>query len=57
MAAEPVIAERLAAGLWSLQGALRAVSAQAVDFEAQLTPLFFNINTLADLAMAETMRG
>ncbi len=57
VAAEPVLAERLSAGLWSLQGALRAVSAEAVDFEAQLTPLFFNINTLADLATAETMRG
>jgi molybdenum cofactor guanylyltransferase len=57
VATEPLLADRLAAGAWSLQGALRAVSAQAVDFGTELTPLFFNINTLADLAVAETMRG
>ncbi|MFY8105606.1 MAG: molybdenum cofactor guanylyltransferase [Elstera sp.] len=57
VSAEPVLADRLAAGHWSLQGALRAFSAAVVDFEAELTPLFFNINTRADLAVAEAMRG
>lgn len=48
----PPLAERLAAGDWSLHAALRAVSAVAVDFGSELTPLFFNINTPADLTAA-----
>lgn len=53
VAAAQGLETRLAAGDWSLHGALRAVSARVVDFEAQKAPLFFNINTLADLAAAE----
>lgn len=54
----PVIADHLAAGRWSLAGALRSVGAapvpvSALDFSDKLTPLFFNINTPADLADAE----
>lgn len=52
-AAAPQLAARLTAGDWSLHGALRAVAAKVVDFEAAVAPLFFNINTLADLAAAE----
>ncbi len=54
VAAAAGLEARLAAGDWSLHGALRAVSARVVDFGVEITPLFFNINTLADLAAAET---
>lgn len=49
----PVIADFLAAGRWSLAGALRAVGAVPLAFSADEAPLFFNINTPADLAEAE----
>lgn len=51
--AAPVLAGRLAAGRWSLNGALRALNAVPVDFGMQDVPLFFNVNTPADLAAAE----
>ncbi len=53
----PMVAARLAAGDWSLRAALVAAAAKPVDFEGELTPLFFNINTPADLAAAERNEG